>query len=115
MTNFERSVQFWALLVQAARTQQVLSYEQVEKMTGIPRFGQTQILANILYYCQSKGLPHLTCIVIEKATGMPASDDFAGLDLSAEIRRVFVYDWLSLPNGAPQVADFQQVATAMAI
>jgi hypothetical protein len=103
-------VQFWSLLVQAARTLQVLSYEQVERMTGIPRFGQTQILANILYYCQQQGLPHLTCIVIEQATGMPASDDFQGLDLSAEIRRVFVHDWLS--RGAPQVADFQAATAA---
>jgi len=115
MTNFERSAQFWALLVQAARTQNVLSYEQVERMTGIPRFGQTQILANILDYCQQKGLPRLTCIVIEKATGMPASDDFQGLDLSAEIRRVFVYDWLSLPSGAPQASDFENAASTATV
>jgi hypothetical protein len=110
MTNFERSAQFWPLLVQAARTHNVLSYAQVEQMTGSPRFGQTQILANILYYCQQHGLPHLTCIVIEQATGMPASNDFQGLDLSAEIRRVFVYDWLSY--GAPRVEDFEAAAAA---
>lgn len=113
MNNFQRSLQFWSVLVHAARTHNVLSYEQVERMTGIPRFGQTQILANILYYCQQQGLPHLTCIVIEQATGMPASDDFQNLDLSAEIRRIFVYDWLS--HGAPKVEDFEAATAAVAV
>jgi hypothetical protein len=113
MTQFERSAQFWAVLVQAARSHCVLSYEQVERMTGIPRFGQSSILANILNYCQQRELPPLTCIVVEQATGMPASDDFAGLDISAQIRRVFIFDWLS--HGAPSVADFEAATAAATV
>lgn len=112
MTNFERSAQFWAVLVLAARAHQVVSYEQMEQMTGLPSHCQTQTLANILDYCQQQQLPRLTCIVVAKATGMPASDDFQELDLDAEIRRVFVFDWFS--HGAPTPADFQTASQAAA-
>ena len=105
MTEFQRSAQFWSVLVHAARTQYVVSYEQLAKMSGVPRFAQASILGNVYHYCNQQGLPPLTSIVIEETSGVPASDDFKGLDLAALMRRVFVFDWLS--HGVPSVQDFE--------
>ena len=110
MTNFERSSQFWGVLALAARFRHTVTYREMEQMTGLPRHFQNRTLANILDYCAQHGLPRLTCIVVEQATGVPASNDFQGLDISAETQRVFDYDWLS--HGAPSPADFQEASIA---
>ena len=71
MTNAQRAMQFWSVLVQAARTQQVLSYDMMAKMTGLPRWTMTRPLGKILAYCQQNELPLLTSIVLEQSTGNP--------------------------------------------
>ncbi len=107
MTDSERSAQFWSVLVFAARQQKLLSYDMLEKMTGIPRFAQSRPLGNIYFYCKQEGLPHLTSIVLEQKTGWPAADEFKkGMDLPAEHRRVFIFDWLK--DGSPKADDFQR-------
>jgi hypothetical protein len=106
MTEFQRSAQFWSVLVLAARTRQVVSYEMLAKMTGVPRFGQASILGNIYFYCEQQGLPPLTSIVIDEKNGRPAADDFQKVDVPAAHARVFVCDWLS--RGSPSVQEFEQ-------
>jgi hypothetical protein len=107
MDEFQRAAQFWAVLVLAARTQQVLSYTMMEKMTGIPQFAQASILGNIYHYCKQNDLPLLPSLVIQEKTGRPASDDLYNEDDIRSIQaRVFVYDWLS--HGVPKVEDFKQ-------
>jgi hypothetical protein len=55
-------------------------------------------LGRIMHWCDREGLPALTAIVIEKATGLPST----GLttvqqgDFSAEQQRVFAFDWYSI-------------------
>ena len=107
MTNSERSVQFWSVLVVAAKAQQVLSYDTLEKITGIPRFGQSKPLGNIYSYCEQNGLPPLTSIVLEQRTGKPADPAFAPpFELAAEHRRVFIFDWVK--HGCPKAEQFDQ-------
>lgn len=110
MTNAQRAMQFWSALVLAARTQQVLSYETVERMTGIPRFGMSKPLGRILAYCQQNELPLLTSIVIEQSTGRPADQTFntPAFDLEAEHRRVFIFDWFK--HGCPALNELQDAA-----
>jgi hypothetical protein len=110
MTNPQRAMQFWSVLVMAARTNQVLTYEMVERMTGIPKFGMGNILGVVLAYCQRSEIPILTSIVVEKSTGRPADPLFnePSFDLEAEQRRVFGFDWLK--NGCPTLSEFQSAA-----
>lgn len=110
MTNAQRAMQFWCVLVLAARTQQVLSYEMMEKMTGLPRFAMSRPLGKVLAYCQQNELPLLTSIVLEQSTGKPADPSFnvPAFDLAAEHRRVFIFDWLR--NGSPTLTDFEDAA-----
>ncbi len=60
-----------------------------------------------LAYCQQNKLPLLTCIVLEKGTGKSADPSFnvPTIDLAAEHRRVFIFDWLT--NGCPALTDFE--------
>jgi hypothetical protein len=110
MTNAQRAMQFWSVLALAAKTQQVVSYEAMERMTGIPRFGMSKPLGRIVAYCQRHGLPLLTAIVVEQVSGRPADQYFntPPFDLSAEHRRVFVFDWLK--HGCPALNEFQDPA-----
>ena len=113
MTNAQRAMQFWPVLVLAARTQQVLGYDTMEKMTGLPRWTMTRPLGKILAYCQQNELPLLTSIVLEQGTGKPADPSFnvPTLDLAAEHRRVFIFDWLR--NGCPTLGAFEDAAVEL--
>lgn len=96
MTNEQRALQFWSVLVLAARTQQLLSYKTMEKLTGIPRQGVGKILAPIQDYCKKKKFPLLTALVVGEDEGLPGTG-FKGAtegNVFAAQSRVFVFDWL---------------------
>jgi hypothetical protein len=100
-------MQFWSVLVLAARTQQFLSYEMLEQMTNLPARAQSKVLGTIWTHCQEEGLPVLTSIVLAKDTGRPADAvlNAALPDLEAEQRRVFIYDWLT--RGCPTLEELE--------
>jgi hypothetical protein len=102
MTRNERAVQVWSLLVFAARTQQLLSYSLVARLTGIDTRGLGKTLGPIQAYCKRHNLPPLTSIVVKEDTGLPGT----GFTESAEgaQARVFVFDWLK--DKAPTAEDF---------
>ena len=94
----QRALQLWSLLVLAARTQTVLSYGMVSRMTGLPA-ESGEALTYVASYCLKKKLPLLTSLVVSQETGRPNSDLYS--DLEAEHRRCFVQDWLA--QGLPTV------------
>lgn len=96
MDNRRRALQLWSLLVLAARTQTVLSYEMVSKMTGLA-YEHPEPLGYIAFYCMQRKLPLLSSLEIYKESGNPAADFYKDLDIAAEQRRCFVYDWLAKP------------------
>jgi hypothetical protein len=103
----ERTMQFWSVLVMAARTQRFVSYNMLEQITGVVSQGQSTELGTIFTYCQKNHLPILSCIVVSHVTGRPIDqvlNEFLS-DLEAEQRRVFVYDWLS--RGCPSLDELQ--------
>ena len=113
MTLAQRAMQFWSVLVFAARTQQVLSYEMLFQLTGVVARGQSKELGIIWTYCEQQQLPILTSIVLEQSTGRPADPllNAALTDLAAEHRRVFIFDWFK--NPAPTLAEFQAAAAKL--
>jgi hypothetical protein len=106
MNYFQRSSQVWSVLVMAARTQHVVSYDMLARMTGIARFGFAHILGNIYHYCEQQGMPPLTAIVIDEKSGKPAADVFQSVDVPSAHARVFVFDWIS--HDVPSVQDFER-------
>jgi hypothetical protein len=52
-------------------------------------------LAHIAFYCMKRNLPVLASLVIGQDTGNPEADFYTGIDVAAEHRRCFVYDWLA--------------------
>lgn len=104
MTAHERAAQLWPLLVFAARTQQILSYSMVEKMTGIPRPAVGGFLGPIQDYCKHNDLPPLTALVVNEEQGLPG-EGFVGADLKDIFKaqaRVFVFDWFKNRPPSPE-------------
>lgn len=57
MERHEQAAQIWPLLVYAARMQRILSYTEIQKMTGIPAVAQGRVLKFIQRYCERHKLP----------------------------------------------------------
>jgi hypothetical protein len=109
MTNGQRALQIWSVLVGAARNQQILGYAAVEDLVGVPQYGLTPILGAIEVYCQRKKFPRLTAIVIDECTGLPGDifpgqSGAAGVEVFRDQSRVFVFDWLK--HKPPSEDDF---------
>src|ERR1039458_9781762 len=106
MTDKQRALQYWSILVFAAREQKLVSYEMLSQMTGMAHEAGRE-LGYIYYYCRRKGLPLLNLLAINKETGRPGQGCPADLtDLPAQQARVFVYDWLN--HGVPSIDDFEE-------
>jgi hypothetical protein len=94
----QHALQIWPLLVLAARSQHLLSYETVSKMTGQNIKALRFPLGSIAGYCKKRKLPYLNLLVVSTKTGKPLFDlsqiDLKDEDLSREQARVFVFDWI---------------------
>jgi hypothetical protein len=79
MTIYERAAQIWAVLALAARNSQILSYDIVGKLIGVPRHALGRMLEPIQSYCLANDLPPLSILVISEKTGTPGNT-FAKLE-----------------------------------
>jgi hypothetical protein len=102
VNNFQRAIQFWAVLVLAAKNRRLLSYGMMEKATGIPRYGQAAILGLIVGYCGSKSFPKLTSILVRETDGIPADGVDDPATVCAKHAEVFAFDWLEQKAPMPQ-------------
>jgi len=107
MRNPERAAQFWSVLVMAARNQQILTYKVMEKLTGIPQWGQAEILGLVGAYCEKKHYPKLTSIVVSEESGlpMPKMGITDPVGLLTEHTKVFVFPWFD--KETPSTKDFE--------
>jgi hypothetical protein len=87
----------WPLLTFAAKTQTILSYEDVQSLTGLATVAVGPIaLGPIAAYCMINKLPVLTCLVVERKSGLPGEgllNHIAKEDIPTEQHRCFVFDW----------------------
>jgi len=102
MTEHDRAAQLWSLLVLAARNQQVLSYVNLQQLTGIPQQSISKLLVPVQDYCERHKLPPLTSIVVNEPTGMPCQSLMDEKEIFGAQARVFVYDWLHLRAPSPE-------------
>lgn len=93
MNTHQRAHQLWSVLVFAASNRQTLTYDFAGKLTGLPAVAIGRDLLPIQYFCKQQGLPPLTVLVVNQATGRPGEgllvDDFA-----LTLQEVFNFDWL---------------------
>jgi hypothetical protein len=110
MTAGERAAQVWAVLALAARNRQVLTYELVSQLVGVPARGLGQILERIQSYCLLNKRPPLTILVVQEGTGFPGSGFTAASaeDYGRKQMEVFAHDWLS--GGPPTPEQLEQAA-----
>jgi len=106
MSDAQRALQLWPLLVFAARTNSVLSYDTVQEMTGLVR-QNPNALGHIAFYCMKKRLPLLSSLVVNQKSGNPESEFYDGMDIAAEHRRCFVHDWLAAGK-RPELEELEQ-------
>jgi len=106
MTDNDRAAQVWSLLVFAAHDQKILSYGNVQQLTGIPQQAVCKFLVPIQKYCEHHQLPPLTSICVNERTGMPGESLMEAKEIFGAQARVFVYDWFA--RQAPTPEDFQK-------
>ncbi len=104
MTREERAAQIWPLLVFAATNRQLLTYDLVARMIGVPRPAVGGFLEPIQAYCLDNELPALTSLVVSDITGLPGTGFIADVDVPKAQAEVFKFDWLDLK--APMPEDF---------
>ncbi len=84
-------------LALAARNRQLLPYDTLGRLIGVPRFALANLLEPIQADCLRRRIPALTSIVVKSRTLVPGQGFTAGRDVLVEQQRVFQYDWLSEP------------------
>jgi putative restriction endonuclease len=104
MTREQRAQQLWAVLALAATDHRLLTYDEVARITGLPRQSIGDCLRPIQAYCMQNGFPHLTSIVVSEKTGLPGDGFIADADAPAAQMRVFKWNWLE--TKAPSAEQF---------
>jgi hypothetical protein len=106
MTVYERAAQIWPALALAARNRQVLTYEIMGRLIGVPRHGLGRLLEPIQSYCLLNKLPPLTILVVSEETGIPGTGFIAAQNIPRTQVEVFAFDWLG--HGAPSPETLEQ-------
>lgn len=104
-------VELTRLLAAKALAKKRVTYQQLGDAVGWSHptgRGLGKNLEVILQHLHDVGLPPLTTILVKKGEKYPAPDAMAyirrvlgNIDIEAEQRRVFEFDWLSIPEFAP--------------
>jgi putative restriction endonuclease len=106
MTWPERAMQIWQVLVAASDDRRTLTYQQVCQNIGI---NGAQVIAGplrlIMQYCKQEKLPPLTCIVVQKSTGLPGVGLTTVKNLPKERESVYKFNWYS--RYPVQIEDFE--------
>ena len=102
----ERAAQIWPVLTLAANNRQILTYDIVARLIGVPRPALGKLLEPVQAYCMSNKLPALSILVVSQETGMPGIGFIAASDIPAEQARVFREKWLE--RACPTPEDFER-------
>ena len=101
MTAPERASQIWPVLLLAAKNRQILNYDLLADLIGVPRPGLGQLLEPIQSYCLLNGLPPLTVLVVSSKTGLPGRGFIAAADIPSTLMKVFKKDVKEWPKPTP--------------
>ena len=88
----------WNILVKAAAARRTLTYGALADELGgrnagyVPRFMSGRFLNPIKDYCDSRGLPRLTDLVVAQASKEPGYSEH-GHDFASERARIATFKW----------------------
>lgn len=100
--NPNRALQIYLILIGAARSRQVLTYDIVSKIIGYKGAGViSKPLGHIMFWCRENNLPSLTTLIVNSETGLPGDGLTQAADLNSERERVFDYPWFDLVPPTP--------------
>jgi hypothetical protein len=108
----QQAMLIWPVLALAARMQRVLTYKDIEGLTGIVAQGQAKALGMINHYCKHKRYPLLNTIAVlgqGEGVGFPSYGEPGGMTEAQyleERARVFGFDWTSTAVDKPRPEDF---------
>ena len=102
MKNHERAAQVWSVLALAALNRQLVSYEELGKLTGIAQVSLGTSLGMVQSYCVANGLPLLCVLAVGKRTGIPSPGFATAENVPAENMKVFSHDWLGMRCPQPE-------------
>jgi len=106
MTRSERAMQVWQVLISAASQRRILTYGHLAEYLEFDGAGVfSQILDRIMQYCDDNKLPPLTCIVVNRSTGLPGSGLSTIENLPRDRENVFSHNWFAGP--LVQIRDFE--------
>ncbi len=109
----QQAMLIWPVLALAARMQKVLTYGDIEGLTGIVAVGQAKALGMINRYCKRKHYPPLNTIAVlgqGDGVGFPGPgepDKLTNAQYLEERARVFAFDWTSKAVDKPRPEDFE--------
>jgi len=106
MERAQRALQLWSILVLAARSRQIWTYEIVGNACGLPAVSIGDFLRPIQQFCAENNLPPLTSIIVNKSDGMPG-EGFLAENVPLAQSQTFEKNWQEVR--APSV---QQLAEA---
>lgn len=106
MTKHQRASQIWSLLICAARERKSYTYGDIAKILGFAGAGVfAHLLGPIMRFCEEKGFPPLTVLVVKQDTGLPGEGLSTLEDVNKDREAVFNFDWFSVEP--PQNSDFE--------
>jgi hypothetical protein len=107
VTQSERAVQVWQVLVNAAFYRQTLTYTILAERIGADANELAAPLGAISRYCSLKQLPPLSVLVVRSDAGTPAADLSWATDVDFAREAVYQHQWLKLKP--PSASDFALV------
>jgi hypothetical protein len=110
MTRYDRAAQLWSILALAAKNRQVLTYDIVAKLSGVPRPAIGGFLEPLQTFCMRKELEPLTILVVSEESGLPGTGFVAASDIPRTQQAVFAFDWIAF--GAPSPENIESVCTS---
>jgi len=94
MNTESRAVQVWFRLVASSVKGATMTYGDVASQTGASAQGLGSCLRPIQRYCESRGLPLLSAIVVSSHTRTPGTGFGSIDDIQNQQDLVFRHDWL---------------------
>lgn len=95
MNRSQRAAQIWPLLAFCATHRQILNYDLLSRLIGVPRPGLGQLLEPIQSYCILNDLPPLTSLVVSEKSGLPGEGFIGASDVPEAQARVFSFSWIA--------------------
>jgi len=102
MATNDRLTQLWAMLVESAHAQRVLTYAILEQLIGVPKQAIGCWLTAIQDYCNFHNLPPLTSLVLDESDDLSSRGLAEAEDVFGERARVYLFNWLSQNSPSPE-------------